>query len=137
MKQDVEYFTVKSSVYARRLFAISLTRLWWVIAIPVLGFFVLACYDSRFLYVAFMWLMIVSPGILAFVYFRFALAPEIAIRVLPHRIIESPEGFTIEYESQPDGRYTTEEEHISKSDITSVEDTASTQLYILRNHPML
>lgn len=74
MEEEKGYFTVKSGVYARRLFAITLSRLWWVPAVPVIVFFLLACYDSRFLYVAFMWLMIVSPGILAIAYFRWALA---------------------------------------------------------------
>ncbi len=70
MEQESEYYTVKSSVYANRLLMIALSRLWWAAALPIAVLFVLSLSDIRFLFVAFMLLLTVFPGVLAMVYFR-------------------------------------------------------------------
>lgn len=135
MEQESEYYTVKSSVYANRLLTIALSRLWWVAALPIAVLFVLSLSEIRFLFVAFMLLLIVFPGVLAMVYFRWALSPEIAVRTIPQRITRGDDGFTIEYQPQPDDRFTPPRENISKEEIVQVEDTGKYTTIFLTSSP--
>jgi len=135
MEQESGYYTVKSSVYARKLLIIVLSRFWWVAALPIAVLFVLAWSDNRFFYVAFMALLIVIPGVLAMVYFRWALSPEIAVRMIPQRITRSDAGFTIEYQPQPDDRFTPPSENILKKEIVQVEDTGKYTTLFLSSSP--
>lgn len=58
--------------------------------------------DLRWVLVALMLLFVVAPMALLLIYFRYALRPQVARAVLPHRLTIIPgESITVEY--QPDG----------------------------------
>lgn len=93
-----EYFRITSSTYVRRCFSLWMDKWWWTLAIPLSILLVMAIGDIRYLIVAFALALIVYPGIMALLYFNYALRPSAAYALLPHRIILSDKEIAIEYE---------------------------------------
>ena len=111
---------ITPGAYASRLMTECVCRYWWAIAVPVVPCLIAGCYDLRFLIVAAAWLLIVMPGILALVYFRYALSPEAAKMTLPHIVTFADDTITVTW---PDTDYPPL--RIPKADVRSVEDTGS------------
>ncbi len=93
---------ITPGAYASRLMTECVCRYWWAIAVPVVPCLIAGCYDLRFLIVAAAWLLIVMPGILALVYFRYALSPEAAKMTLPHIVTFADDTITVTW---PDTDY--------------------------------
>ena len=109
---------ITPGAYASRLMTECAARYWWAIVVPVVPCLIAGYFDLRFLIVAAAWLLIVMPGILAFVYFRHALSPEAARMTLPHVVTLTDAAITITW---PETDYPPVQ--IPKTDIRSVEDT--------------
>lgn len=110
-------------MYVRRLISVWLGRKWWIIAMPLIVLLLLGVRDSRWLIVAMMYIMIVVPGVMAIVYFNFALSPEMAVRVLRQKVTPYPEGFTLTYLPIEDSHFAPEPERIRYADIAEISDT--------------
>lgn len=67
-----------------------------------------------------MFLMIIIPGILALVYFNFALSPELAARTLPMKLSTSPSGITVVYRTHEQSNFKPAPESILYSDISCI-----------------
>jgi len=112
--------SISPGIYSSRLMVEWVSRHWWAIALPVMPCIVAGFYDLRFFIVTAAWLLIVSPGILALVYFRYALSPEAARMTLPHTVTFSDRDIII---SWPETEY--RDEIIPYSKLKKVEDTGS------------
>lgn len=112
--------SVSPGAYSARLMGEWVSRYWWVIAVPVVPCLLVGYFDLRFFIVAAAWLLIVMPGILALVYFRYALSPEAARMTLPHTVSFSEREIIISW-------HETEyhDELMPYADVKKVEDTGS------------
>lgn len=136
MQRVSEYFTVRPGVYARHLLAIFIERWWWMFVIPMAALLLLGMTDVRWLIVALMLLLVVSPGVLLLVYFNYALTPDTARRVLPQRVIvNDSEGFVIEYAQPDDFGHRHPDEHISADRILRIDDAGSMIVLRLKSSP--
>lgn len=130
-----KYFCVKPAIYVRELMSIWMWKYLWLIALPLIVFIVLGCYDTRWLIVALMMLMIVLPGVMLIVYFNFALTPDTARRTLPQSISVSDSGINLTYLPHPESGYTPEAEHVTFADIKAIDDTGMYLILRLRQSP--
>lgn len=135
MEEEKAYFQVSSTVYVRELAGIWMSRHWWILVLIPAAFAVAGLYDSRWLIVALMVLMILTPGIMMIVYFNFALSPEIARRTLRQTFAAGPEGFTVSFLPHEESGYSPEPEHIAFADIRGIDDTGKYFIVRLRRSP--
>lgn len=129
---------ISSATYSRRLATIWLDRHWWLIVIPVAACLIAGMYDWRWLVIAFALLLIVWPGILMIVYFRYALTPEARKAILDKTVVKNPDGsLSITYlpPTDPDAPAPPAPEHIPATAIRRVEYTGKSTIYYLKSSP--
>lgn len=107
-----DYFKVPVSAMVRHLLGRWL-RIWGVIlaAAPIaLAAVALALHDIRWALVAFMLLMVLVPSVILIIFYSYALKPETARAVLPHRLVICRGCHVrIEYRPDPDRRVPADE----------------------------
>lgn len=68
----------------------------WIALGGIIVFLVLGiCVDHRFLFVVVLWLFLISPMEIAFLYFFYGMQPLTAFNTIPHRIIFNPKEIKI------------------------------------------
>lgn len=125
------YFKISSATYVRHCFLVWAEKWWWTLALPIAVFVIMGVSDARYFIVAFALTLVVYPGILALLYFNYALRPYAAYALLSRRLIFSVDGIYIDYEPS--------EEHFVPSNtqipidmISKIEDEGATMIIVLK-----
>lgn len=116
-----KYFKISSSTYVRHCFSAWAEKWWWTLALPIAVLLILGLKDARYFIIAFALILIVYPGILALLYFNYALRPSAAYALLSRKMIFSDDGVDIEY-APCDEHPLPPNSHIPIEAISKVED---------------
>ncbi len=134
-------YTPPRAAYTRAAITATLTRLWWIIAIPAVIAAIIATSDIRWAFVALIWIFLVAPLIVANSYISRLLTPAARRAVMPQRAVISPgRDITIMY---TDSEHPVAPDFIPWSQISGIypdgqnilitsESTGITSLYIPR-----
>lgn len=103
--------------YVRRVMAMWLGRWWWTMAVPVAVAAALSAVNAVWLFVALMILCLLVPGIIAMVYYNYALTPQAISALADKTVALSARGITVHIVDSG------KEQFYAATDIASVEDT--------------
>lgn len=117
MTVRTDIFSGTPLAYVRRVGVQILWHRWWAWLTPVVACFVAAAWEAVWIFVAFMLLFMLYPGLVLLVYYYYAFSPE-ALRTLEPKTVELTDGaITVTYH----GERHIEPQTITSADIKSVE----------------
>lgn len=126
-----KYFKISSTTYVRHCFFVWAEKWWWTLALPIGIFVIMGLSDARYFIVAFALALIVYPGILALLYFNYALRPYAAYALLSRRLIFSGDGIYIDYEPSEEHSVPSNTQ-ISIDMISKIEDEGGAMIIVLK-----
>ena len=103
--------TAEIKMPAKRMFSTLFTlngTLWVSIALAGIILFSIigAAVDARFFILALIWIFLILPMVVAFLYFYYGMQPLTAFNMIPHRLKFNNEELTVEFiEENEDGKY--------------------------------
>ena len=89
--------SIDSGAYAGILIRLYLKRMWWVYAAPAVLLLLTGAFDIRFLLLAFIYVFLVIPMIMAFAFTFYGLVEESRYSILRHRMDFDERGIQIVY----------------------------------------
>ena len=100
MTVRTDIFSGTPLAYVRRVGVQILWHRWWAWLTPVVACFMAAAWEAVWIFVAFMLLFMLYPGLVLLVYYYYAFSPE-ALRTLEPRTVELTDGaITVTYHGE-------------------------------------
>lgn len=127
-----QYFRISSSTYVRHCFGVWAGKWWWALVIPIAALVIPGLSDARFLIAVFALLLVIYPGLLALIYFSYALRPQAAYSLLSRRMTFTNDGILIEYEPTDEYRIPADT-HVPRGSIARTEDDGSHMVIMLKS----
>lgn len=124
-----EVFRATPGSYVRRVMGMWTGRWWWTMALPLAVTLVLTLWEPVWFFVALMILFLLVPGVMFFVYYRYALTPEAMTAIQDKTVAVGPDGLTVRLMDKD------KDIRIPAADILSVEDTGKTLVVRLKGSP--
>lgn len=97
-------FALSATDYVRRAGLQWLARWWWAWVLPLAVFVVASFFDIVWLFVVFMLLCLLYPGLVMFLYYHYALSAEARASILEHTVRLDADGLSLHLS---DARYST------------------------------
>ena len=99
---------IDSGAYAAILVRRYLKRVWWAYALPAAVFIGLGAADVRFIFLAVIYLFLVTPMIMGFALTAYGLVAESRYSILRHTLEAGPSGLTFTFVDDNDNATATE-----------------------------
>lgn len=93
---------IRPSDYVREIMLRWVGRWWWAVVLPFIGCLVAGAWHAAFLFVAFMWLFLIFPPVLMFVYLTYCLRPEVQHVIRTHRLSADDYGIKVTFPDDDD-----------------------------------
>lgn len=110
-------FRDKPDRYVRRIMSMWFGRWWWTMAVPVLVCVALSAVNAVWIFVAMMILFLLVPGIIAMVYYNYALTPRASMALADRTVTLRAKSLVVRMVDSG------KEEVYTPTDIRSVEDS--------------
>ena len=117
MTVRTDIFSGTPSAYVRRVGVQLLWRWWWAWLTPVAACFVVAAWEAVWVFVGFMLLFMLYPGLMLMVYYYYAFSPKALLTLQPKTVELSDGTMTVIY----CGERHIEPRTYTRADIKSVE----------------
>lgn len=102
MQIESDEIHIRPSDYVREIMLRWVGRWWWMVVLPFTGCLIAGAWNAAFLFVAFIWLFLIFPPALMFVYLTYCLRPEVQHVIRTHRLSVSDDSITVVF-SDEDG----------------------------------
>ena len=129
-------YRIGASAYVRRLLSAWLWRWWWALALPMCAAIFAGLYDWRWWVAGVALALVAYPGVLAIVYYYYALSPDAVRAILPQHASFTAEGVTFTYLPLDEDCTAPAPRFISWTDVSQWEDSGSSLLLRLRGAAM-